>query len=119
MLYTLASFLTGVDAATFVDELVDDVVDKVGERGVAKGKVGGVADIELLLWMGVATLEALTADAAAAKAAAAKAGDLPATEDGTPGATSDGRHAILHGFSVGQKCSAQNWCSGQLEICAQ
>merc|ERR1719275_111628 len=41
----------------------------------------------------------------AAKAAAAKAGDLPisATEDGTPGATSDGRHAILHGFSVGQK----------------
>merc|ERR1719242_1855414 len=41
----------------------------------------------------------------AAKAAAAKAGDLPisATEEGTPGATSDGRHAILHGFSVGQK----------------
>ena len=76
MLCTLASFFKGVGAAAVVDELVDDVVDKVGERGVAKGKVGGVADIELLLWMGVATLEALTADAAAAKAAAAIKAEL-------------------------------------------
>ena len=74
MLCTFASFLTGVDAATFVDELVDDVVDKVGERGVPIGKLG-VADTELVLWMGVA-VEALTADAAAAKAAAAIKAEL-------------------------------------------
>ena len=75
MLCTFASFLTGVDAATFVDELVDDVVDKVGERGVVPiGKLG-VADTELVLWMGVA-VEALTADAAAAKAAAAIKAEL-------------------------------------------
>ena len=74
MLCTLASFFNGVGAAAFVDELVDDVVDKVGERGVAIGIVG-VTDTELVLWMGVA-VEALTADAAAANAAAAIKAEL-------------------------------------------
>ena len=73
MLCTLASFFNGVDAVA--DELVDDVVDKVGERGVAIGIVG-VTDTELVLWMGVATVAALTADAAAAKAAAAIKAEL-------------------------------------------
>jgi hypothetical protein len=69
----LVSFFTR-DGAAVVDELVEDVVDKVGERGVACIDKEGVADMEFVL-RGVAWVEA-TADAAAAKAAAAIKAEL-------------------------------------------
>ena len=44
----LASFLTR-DGAAVVDELVEDVVDKVGERGVACIDKEGIVDMEFVL----------------------------------------------------------------------
>ena len=65
------SFFTGLGVV--VEELVEDAVDKVGERGVVRAAIEGVTDTELVFW-GVA-VEA-TADAAAAKAAAAMKAEL-------------------------------------------
>ena len=65
------SFFTGVGVV--VEELVEDAVDKVGERGVVR-PIEGVTDTELVFW-GVAVVEA-TAEAAAAKAAAAIKAEL-------------------------------------------
>ena len=64
------SFFTGVGVV--VEELVEDAVDKVGERGVVR-PIEGVTDTELVF--GGVAVEA-TADAAAAKAAAAMKAEL-------------------------------------------